>query len=85
VRTFPNCDTFGANGIPAAPAGAEGNLESIALTANTAVITATATVASGLVDAAGAGYTYTITPTVEASGKVTWQTGGTCQAAGICN
>ncbi|MFM5576240.1 type IVa pilus major pilin TapA [Aeromonas sp. 602200] len=84
-RALTDCDTAGTNGIPAVPAAAEGNLESIAIAADTAVVTATATVASGLVDADNAGYTYTITPTVEASGKITWVTGGTCQADGICN
>lgn len=34
---------------------------------------------------AGMGFTYTLSPRVEASGAITWIQGGTCSAAGLCS
>jgi len=48
----------------------------VAITAATAVITATGTAEVG-------SYTYTLTPTY-ANGRVTWVAGETCLAGGVC-
>jgi type IV pilus assembly protein PilA len=79
-NTFTNCDTGGTNGIPADITATEGHVGSVAITATTAVITATA---ADIPDTTSP-YDYTLTPTIEASGKVTWAPGGTCAAAGVC-
>jgi type IV pilus assembly protein PilA len=65
--------TAGANGIPAAPA-ATTSLASVAIT-GAGVITATATSANGL-----AAQTYILTPTVAATGQVSWAVSGTCSS-----
>lgn len=79
---FAECDVVGTNGIGDAP-GASDYVASVALTANTAMITATAASANGL-----NGETYTLTPTWDGSsggaGRVTWDIGGTCLTANIC-
>jgi len=71
-----SCDTAGELGItlPAATA----DLASVAITATSAVITATGTTAAG-------GYTYTLTPTAPATGDTTvnFAIGGTCPTT-IC-
>lgn len=71
-----SCDTAGELGI-SVPA-ATTDLASVAVTATTAVITATGTAAAG-------GYTYTLTPAVPAAGDstVNFTIGGTCPAT-IC-
>lgn len=71
-----NCITTGKNGLPAA-AGAVGNVTSVTVDATTGAITATGVAALG-------SYTYIITPTITASGKVTWAQGGTCLANAAC-
>ncbi|WP_441254942.1 type IVa pilus major pilin TapA [Aeromonas sp. A600620] len=76
------CDSAGTNGIPSDISAAEGTVGSVTITATTGVITATAngiTMSDGTTE-----YDYTITPTIEASGKITWAPGGSCQADGIC-
>lgn len=75
------CDVGGTNGIPNDITAVEGTVGGVAITATTGVITATA---NGIVDSLGVEYNYTITPTIEASGKITWVPGGSCQADGIC-
>ena len=70
-----NC-TAGSNGVPA-DLGSVGKVASVTTAAG--VITATAVNTDGL-----AGETYIITPTINASGKVTWATTGTCLAASMC-
>lgn len=87
-NTLAQCGTAGTNGIPALPTAAEGFVGSITLDATTATITATA---NGILDnqATPAEYTYILTPTLEASGKLTWAkdasgAAGTCVADGIC-
>jgi type IV pilus assembly protein PilA len=71
------CDTAVAIGIPL-PAGLAGTaLNNIALTAATAVITATPNAYKGIV----AGDTCTLTPAL-AGGVLTWQYGGACVANG---
>ncbi|PKQ72952.1 pilus assembly protein TapA [Aeromonas sobria] len=71
-----NCNQA-TRGVPADIAAAVGNVATVAVTDTTNVITATGTAAVG-------GFTYTLTPAIAASGKVTWAVGGTCQAAGVC-
>ncbi|AGM45859.1 type IVa pilus major pilin TapA [Aeromonas hydrophila] len=71
-----NCNQA-TRGVPANIATAVGNVATVAVTDTTNVITATGTAAVG-------GFTYVLTPTIAASGKVTWAQSGTCQAAGVC-
>ncbi|TSA48319.1 MAG: prepilin-type N-terminal cleavage/methylation domain-containing protein [Nitrosomonadales bacterium] len=73
---------LGSNGVPAAMPAATGYVASIALTGATGVITATSTTA--IKDSAGNGYTYILTPTVDANGAVQWAASGTCKTDGIC-
>ena len=63
----------GANGLPPA-VGAKGLVSSVTI-AN-GVITATGTADVG-------GYTYTLTPD-GVTAPITWEKGGTCEAAGVC-
>ncbi len=84
----------GSSGVPAAPSGAAagpagttgmvaatGYVASIGLNSTgTGVITATST----LQDSSNAGYTYILTPAVDANGAVQWTASGTCKSAGIC-
>jgi len=81
-----DCDTVSEVGLPTFTS--YGVVQTLAITATTAVITATANaeVSSGNSDATG--YTYILTPTF-ANGRVTWATDasgsvGTCFAAGVC-
>ncbi|WP_445426107.1 pilin [Alishewanella sp. HL-SH06] len=71
------CDTAEEIGANLTGAAAGGNVASVAITATTAVITATgdATTVNGA--------TFTLTP-AETNGSLTWTQGGTCIAAGIC-
>ncbi|ABM02335.1 prepilin peptidase dependent protein D [Psychromonas ingrahamii 37] len=68
------CDTILKIGMPTFVA--YGEVASMAITAATAVITATGTAAVG-------SYTYILTPTY-ANGRVTWVATGTCFANGVC-
>ena len=72
-----SCDTAAELKVTLPPATA--NLASVAITATTGVITATATAAAG-------GYTYIRTPGALAAtdSTVTFATTGTCIAAGVC-
>jgi len=74
-----NCATPGSNGIPtdfASVDGTTGYVASVAVGANS-VITATSQQISS-------NYTYTLTPTYQTNGQVTWVKGGSCDASGIC-
>ena len=66
-------------GIPPAIADTEGTgvVKTIAITATSAIITATGTAA---VD----GETYVLTPTIAAGKPTTWSSSGTCDAKGLC-
>jgi type IV pilus assembly protein PilA len=72
------CDTEAELGVTL-PAAATTNVASIAIAANTGVITATGTAAAGA-------YTYILTPAVPAAGAatMTWTVAGTCVAANAC-
>ncbi|MFQ2611104.1 type IVa pilus major pilin TapA [Aeromonas caviae] len=75
-----NCNPA-TRGVPA-NAGASGNVTSVVVTPTTNVITATA-----LASAFGnptTPLTFILTPTIGATGKITWATTGTCQTTGIC-
>lgn len=68
------CDG-GSGGVPPNETTAVGNVASTAVADGVITVTGTATVGS---------YTYILTPTLTASGALTWVEGGTCQAAGYC-
>jgi type IV pilus assembly protein PilA len=69
-----SCDTLVKIGQPAFVA--YGEVATVAMTAATAVITATGTAVVG-------SYTYILTPTY-GNGRVTWGVTGTCLAGGVC-
>ena len=71
-----NCDDAAKTGADLAGAAAGTHVASVAITAATAVITATG-------EASVDGRTYILTPTV-ANGSLTWATTGTCIANGLC-
>ncbi|MCX7239456.1 MAG: prepilin-type N-terminal cleavage/methylation domain-containing protein [Burkholderiales bacterium] len=73
------CDTGTKIGETLATGLTKGALASIALTANTAVITATPNAYKGI----AVGDTCTLTPTAEGTtGRLSWQYGGACVTAG---
>jgi len=82
-----HCLTYEKDGIPAEISAAEGTVQSVALSDTDASITATAT--PDISPDGTNGYTYTIKPTIETTGKITWAvvsgTSSTCLAAGLCN
>ena len=69
------CDTYAK--IGAVAPSAYGSLKSVAITGTTAVITATASAATG---SQLANITYSLTPTYS-TGQVTWVIGGSCTNA----
>jgi type IV pilus assembly protein PilA len=71
------CDTFAELGLTAPTA--DTNLTSVAITATTAVVTATGTAAAG-------GYTYVLSPALPGAGATTipMPVSGTCVAANAC-
>jgi type IV pilus assembly protein PilA len=71
------CTEPGYNGIPAAITAGTGNVASVSVTKTTGLITATASGAAGTA-------TYTLTPTVQTDGKITWAKGGTCLTTSSC-
>lgn len=76
------CDNTAANlalgsGVPADNATATRNVASVAVTAATAVVTATGTALAG-------GLTSVFTPSINAAGAVVWTQSGTCLGAGAC-
>jgi type IV pilus assembly protein PilA len=72
-----NCDEAGEIGLNEAGAAAGKNVASVAITATSAMVTATGDATS--VD----GKTYTLTPAIT-SGSLTWTQAGDCVAAGLC-
>jgi type IV pilus assembly protein PilA len=79
-NALTGCDSTDSGTVSAAADGATAgaNVDSIAVTDNTAVITATG---SDSVD----NRTFILTPTLTASGQITWAITGTCVAAGLCD
>lgn len=71
-----SCDSESETGADLAGAAAGVNVNSVAIAATTAVITATG--AASVLNS-----TYTLTPT-ETAGTLVWTEGGTCQTNGIC-
>ena len=74
--------TAGSDDVPAAIATASGKLASVGVS-TAGAITATSTAA----DFGGTAYTFIMTPTADATGKVTWGITGTCKsrtAGAIC-
>ena len=77
-QALASCDTAAEVGSNILTSAAEADyVSSATITATTAVITLTAT--TTLDDK-----TYTLTPTLETNGTVTWDASGTCVAAGLC-
>jgi type IV pilus assembly protein PilA len=81
------CDNSAGNialgsGVPPNITVATKNVASVAVTAATAVVTATGTAVAG-------GFTSVLTPTVPAAagsgGAIIWTQTGTCLAAGVCS
>ncbi|WDE06047.1 prepilin-type N-terminal cleavage/methylation domain-containing protein [Thalassomonas viridans] len=70
-----NCDTYAKIGAVKADAEAGSEVASVAITASTAVVTATGS-------DSGAS-TYILTPTIS-SNSLTWAQTGTCIASGVC-
>ncbi len=71
-----NCDDAAKTGADLAGAAAGTHVATVAITAGTAIITATGEASVG-------GSTYILTPALSA-GSLTWTTSGTCIAAGLC-
>ncbi|MEL4474221.1 pilin [Shewanella algae] len=76
-----NCDTADKIGADLTGAAAGDYVESVAIAATTAAITATAV--ADLDHNGQTNVTYILTPTVTA-GSLTWAQTGTCIAAGLC-
>ncbi len=76
-----DCDTAAEVGADVAGAAAGGYVTSVAITATTALITATGD--AGTFDGATTAKTFILTPSTSA-GSLTWETSGTCVAAGLC-
>ncbi|XQW84403.1 pilin [Thalassotalea piscium] len=77
LQTLANCDTAAKVGADLTGAAAGQHVSSVAITASTAVITATGDTTS--VD----GATYILTPTATL-GTITWAESGTCISKGLC-
>ena len=77
--SLTSCDEAGDIGNSILTDAATGLLvDNVALTATTAIITATAISTGGF-----SGETYTLTPSISGN-SLTWDQGGTCVAAGYC-
>ena len=80
--SLANCDTFAKIGATSAQASAGDQVNNVAITGTTAVVTATgATTVDG--DGDGNGETYILTPTPTA-GSLVWAQTGSCVATGLC-
>lgn len=75
-HTLSNCDSLNKIGVNPSVVTAPETINSITIDANTAMITV---IGEPSVDSA----TYTLTPT-PSNNSLTWTTGGTCIAAGLC-
>ena len=82
-RLLTACDQADSGAVNIAATSADNGqyVQSVAVTANTGVITATG---EADFDDDGAETTYILTPT-EAEGTLTWAITGTCVAAGLCD
>ncbi|MGY8905850.1 MAG: pilin [Pseudomonadales bacterium] len=69
------CDTFGELAMPA-PLATD-NTQSIGVSATSGIITGTAAAAAG-------GYTFTLSPSINSKGLLTYTVGGSCISAGFC-
>ena len=69
------CDTFGELAVPA-PSTSD-NTQSIRLSATSGSITGTGAAATG-------GYTFTLSPSINSDGLLTYALGGSCITAGFC-
>lgn len=74
-NNLANCDTYAKIGAVQADAEAGGEVASVAITASTAVVTATGS--------DGSASTYILTPTIS-SNSLTWAQTGSCIANGVC-
>ena len=71
--------TKATHGIPDDITAGTGQVASVTWVAATPLLTAT-----GNATTFGNTMTYTLTPTVQADGKITWAAGGTCAANALC-
>lgn len=78
VGLIANCDSDVKTGADLIGAAAGTHVATVAITAGTAIITAT-----GESGSFGGTETYILTPTV-ANGSLTWAATGTCIASGLC-
>jgi prepilin-type N-terminal cleavage/methylation domain-containing protein len=69
------CDTFAELAIPSP--NSSNNMQSITLASTNGKITGTGTTAAG-------GYTFTLTPSINDAGLLTYAIGGSCVAVGFC-
>ena len=69
------CDTFGELAVPAP--GTSDNTQSVGLSATSGIITGTGAAAAG-------GYTFTLSPSINSAGLLTYAVGGSCITAGFC-
>ena len=69
------CDTFNELTVPSP--SASNNTHSVTLTATTGRITGTGTTAAG-------GYTFTLTPSINSTGLLSYAIGGSCVNEGFC-
>lgn len=69
------CDTFGELAMPE-PLTSD-NTQSIGVSATSGIITGTATAAAG-------NYTFTLSPSINSKGLLTYTVGGSCVSAGFC-
>jgi type IV pilus assembly protein PilA len=70
-----SCDTFAKLAMPSA--SSSNNTQSIELSSTSGMITGTGTTAAG-------GYTFTLTPSINGDGLLTYTVGGSCMVAGFC-
>ena len=69
------CDTFGELAVPA-PSTSD-NTQSVGLSSTSGIITGTGAAAAG-------GYTFTLSPSINSDGLLTYALGGSCITAGFC-
>ena len=72
------CDTFAELAVPDPEFSDSANIQTIALTLNTGMITGTRTPVAG-------SYTFTLTPSINDDGLLTYTLGGSCLSVGFCH
>ena len=72
------CDTFAELAVPDPEFSDSANIQTIALTLNTGMITVTRTSVAG-------SYTFTLTPIINDDGLLTYTLGGSCLSVGFCH